>query len=309
MQTQRVTAPWKTWLSVKAYGIATSLYRPATPALTMRKRFERLAAVTRASLTEKYPNLVFSDHYAGQLWIESVRAVPTPRRAVLYLHGGAYLFGSPASYRDRARRLSFRCNATVYVPDYRLAPEHPFPAALEDALVAWAHVSAMHPEGSIVVAGDSAGGGLALSLLAALRDRTEVLPAAAVVFSPWTDLACTGASATRNESRDVWLSRRHIKEWGRQYAGKADVADPRISPVRADLRGFPPLLLIVGDQEVLLDDTLRVAEKARDVGVDAEVCVGCHMQHDFLLALPWLEESREAWETVVAFLDRCASSR
>ena len=103
----------------------------------MRRRFERLAAVTRDSLKAKYPNVVFSDHQAGKLWIESVRAVPSPRRVVLYLHGGGYLFGSPASYRDRARRLSFRCNADVFVPDYRLAPEHPYPAAFEDVLAAW----------------------------------------------------------------------------------------------------------------------------------------------------------------------------
>lgn len=305
MQTNRVTAAWKTWLSVRAYGAVTRLYGAGTPPLTLRRRFERLAVVTRDSLTAKYPNVVFSDHHAGKLWIEGVCAVPSPRVIILYLHGGGYLFGSPASYRDRARRLSFRCNAEVFVPDYRLAPEHPYPAAFEDALAAWAHVAALRPEASIVVAGDSAGGGLALSLLAALRDRTEVLPAGAFVFSPWTDLAATGASVTGNEGKDVWLSRRHIEEWGRYYVGKSNVADPGISPLHADLTGFPRLLLIVGDQEVLLDDTLRVEAKARDAGVDAEVCVGRGMQHDFPLTLPWLEESREAWETVAAFLDRC----
>jgi acetyl esterase/lipase len=274
----------------------------------MRKRFEWLATVTRDSLKAKYPNIVFSDHHAGTLWIESVRAVPSPRRVVLYLHGGAYLFGSPASYRDRARRLSFRCNADVFVPDYRLAPEHPYPAALDDALAAWAHIAALRPEAPIVVAGDSAGGGLTLSLLAALRDCVEARPAGAFVFSPWTDLAATGASVTRNEGRDVWLSRRHIKEWGGYYVGDSDVADPGISPLHANLTGLPPLLLTVGDQEVLLDDTLRMEAKAREAGVDVEVCVGRGMQHDFPLALPWLEESREAWEAVVAFLDRCANS-
>jgi acetyl esterase/lipase len=273
----------------------------------MRKRFERLAAVTRDSLKAKYPNVAFSDHRAGELWIESVRSVPSPRRVVLYLHGGGYLFGSPAGYRDRARRLSYRCNAEVFVPDYRLAPEHPYPAALEDALAAWAHVAALRADASIVVAGDSAGGGLALSLLAALRNRREALPAGAFVFSPWTDLAGTGASVTRNEGRDVWLSRRHIEVWGRHYAGKSDLADPLISPVHASLAGFPPLLMIVGDREVLFDDTLRVEAKARDAGVDVEVLVGRGMQHDFPLALPWLEESREAWEAVVAFLDRRAN--
>ena len=129
MQTHRVTAAWKTWLSVKAYGAVTRLYGADTPPLTMRRRFERLASVTRESLTAKYPNVAFSDHHAGKLWIEGVCAVPSPRVIILYLHGGGYLFGSPASYRDRARRLSFRCNAEVFVPDYRLAPEHPYPAA------------------------------------------------------------------------------------------------------------------------------------------------------------------------------------
>ncbi len=307
MQTRRTTTPWKRWLSVKAYGLVTRLYGADTPPRTARRRFERLATVPRASLTARYPNIAFSDHQAGPLWIEAVRAVPSPRRVVLYLHGGGYLMGSPASYRDRARRVSFRCDAEVYLPDYRLAPEHPYPAALEDALSAWTHVAALHPETPIVLAGDSAGGGLALSLLAALRDRGSALPAGAFLFSPWTDLAGTGASMVRNEGQDVWMTRRHIEAWGRHYAGRSDVADPGISPVHADPTGFPPLLLIVGDREVLLDDSLRVEARARDAGVDVEVCVGRGMQHDFPLTLPWLEESREAWDAAVAFVDRRAS--
>jgi acetyl esterase/lipase len=270
----------------------------------MRRRFERLAAVARKSLTRRYPNIVFSDHHAGHLWIEGVRAAPEPRVTILYLHGGGYLFGSPAGYRDRVRKLSFRCNAEVFVPDYRLAPENPYPAALEDALAAWRYVSALRQSATIVVAGDSAGGGLALSLLAALRDAGDELPAAAFVFSPWTDLGGSGASVTSNERNDVWLSRRHIAEWGRQYAAGSDVADPGISPLHADMRGFPPLLLIAGDEEVLLDDTLRVAAKAREAGVEVEVCIGRRMQHDFPLTLPWLAESREAWDVVLAFLNR-----
>src|SRR5579859_936825 len=263
MQTHRVTPAWKRWLSVRAYGLVTRLYGAHTPPLKMRRRFERLASVTRESLTVRYPNVVFSDHYAGGLWIEGVRAAPQPRVIILYLHGGGYLFGSPASYRDRVRKLSFRCNAEVFVPDYRLAPEHPYPAALEDALAAWRSVSALRREARIVVAGDSAGGGLALSLLAALRDCRQEMPAAAFVFSPWTDFGANSASMTSNERSDVWLSRRHIAEWGRYYAGASNLADPGMSPFHADLRGFPPLLLIAGDQEVLLDDTLRVEAKAR----------------------------------------------
>ncbi len=303
-QTKRATAAWKRWLAVKAYGLVTRLYGAKTPPHKMRRRFERLASVTRNALTARYPKIVFSDHHAGSLWIEGVRAVAEPRVVILYLHGGGYLFGSPAGYRDRVRKLSFQCSAEVFVPDYRLAPEHPYPAALEDALAACRYVTALRREMPIIVTGDSAGGGLALSLIAALRDAGDEMPAAAIVFSPWTDLAATGASMTSNERNDVWLSRRHITEWARHYAGTANVADAGISPLHADLRGFPPLLLIAGDHEVLLDDTLRVEANAREAGVDVEALIGRKMQHDFPLALPKLEESREAWEVVLAFLDR-----
>jgi epsilon-lactone hydrolase len=304
---QRSTAPWKRWLSVQAYGLVTRLYRASTPPQVARRRFERLATVTRESMRARHPSVSFSDHRAGSLWIEALRTSPAPRRVVLYLHGGGYFFGSPATYRDRARRVAFRCDAEVFVPDYRLAPEHPFPAALEDALAAWTYVASLRREVPIVVAGDSAGGGLTLSLLVALRDRGSALPACAFVFSPWTDLAGTGASMVENEGKDVWMTRRHIATWSRHYVGSGDAADPAISPVRADPRGLPPLLLIVGDQEVLLDDSLRVEASARKAGVDVEVLVGRGMQHDFPLTLPWLEESREAWEVAAAFVSAATS--
>lgn len=200
----------------------------------------------------------------------------------------------------------YRGDAEVFVPDYRLAPEHPHPATLDDALAAYQHVRALRPDLPLAIAGDSAGGGLTLALLVALRERGLPMPEAAFAFSPWTDLAGTGASLETRASTDVWLGRRHLEHWGRHYVGAADPRDPGISPLFAEMRDLPPLLLLVGDHEVLLDDTLRVAAKARDAGVDVELCIGRGMQHDWPLTLPWLDESREAWGRVGAFLDRVA---
>lgn len=296
---------WKRWLSVTAYGLFTRLmYGAKTPHETARRRFERFATVTREAMKAKFPNMVFADHCAGSLAVESLCAVPDARRVVLYLHGGGYIVGSVASYRDRARVLSYRCKAEVYVPEYRLAPEHPFPAALEDALAAWEYVRAIRPDTPIAIAGDSAGGGLTLSLIAALRDAGHPLPDSAFVFSPWTDLALTGNSLVTNDGKDVWFSRRNLSVWSRHYVGSAAANHPAISPVYADFHGFPPLLMIAGEHEVMLDDALRVEERAKLAGVDVMCCVGRRMQHDFPLTMPWLQESREAWQHVVAFLDR-----
>lgn len=305
MITTRESAAWKRWLSVMAYGLVTRLmYGPNTAVATARKRFEWLATVSREKMKAKFPNMVFADHQAGATKIETLCATPSPRRVVLYLHGGGYIIGSAASYRDRARVLSYRCRAEVFVPAYRLAPENPFPAAREDALEAWAYVVAQRPDVPLIVAGDSAGGGLALSLMAALRDSGKKLPDAAILISPWTDLAITGDSITTNHGRDVWMNRQSLEIWSRYYVGNSDAMHPGISPLYADFTGLPPLFMTVGDEEVMLDDTLRVEAKAKSAGVDVEVCVGRRMQHDFPITLPWLAESREAWERIVAFLDR-----
>jgi acetyl esterase/lipase len=152
------------------------------------------------------------------------------------------------------------------------------------------------------VSGDSAGGGLAIALMVALREQGLPLPDGAILFSPWTDLSASGASIEENDGKDVWLSRAHCEAWARHYLGHVDPHDWRVSPVFADLTGLPPMLLLVGDQEVLLDDARRVHRNALGAGVRSKLHIGRDMQHDWPLTLPWLEESRKAWSAIADFV-------
>ena len=300
----RSSRSFKRWVSLRAYGlVTTTLFGATTPPRRMRARFERFGRVSREKLQRKFPQLLFRDHSIGELAVESVCAVETPARVILYFHGGAFLMGSPASYRNRAMRLSYRCHAEVFVPAYRLAPEHPYPAALDDALAAWKLVKALRPEAPLFLAGDSAGGGLSLSLLVRLRDLGFTMPNGAVLLSPWTDLTVSGASIDGNHGKDLWFTRKHLDAWARYYVGCADEHSPYVSPVFADLSGLPSLLLLVGKDELLLDDTLRVRDAAREKGIDATVHIGEGMQHDWPLTLPWLDESRLAWTAIRTFIE------
>ena len=299
------------WLSLSTYGLVTStLFRADTPPRTMRARFERFAP-SRESLQQKYPKLRFESHTLGALHVESVRALDATRCVVMHLHGGAFVFGSAASYRNRAMRLSFRFAAEVFVPDYRLAPEHPFPAALDDALVAYQYVRALRPGVPILLSGDSAGGGLVLSLLIRLRELGTPLPSGALLLSPWTDLTVSGEPADAQRSRDRWLTRAHLTRWARYYAGASDPRTPWMSPLFADLSGLPPLLVLAGADEILCAEATRAVARAQAAGSTARLLVGRRMQHDWPLTLPWLEESRDAWQAMCAFVDeRClADSR
>jgi epsilon-lactone hydrolase len=301
---------WKRWVSLRAYGLITStLFGATTSPQAMRARFERFGQVSRQRLQRKFPELRFQDHVVDGLDVESVCAFEAPSRVVLYLHGGAFFMGSPASYRNRAMRLSYRCRAEVFVPAYRLAPEHPYPAALDDALAAWMLVMRLSRERPLFVAGDSAGGGLSLSLLVRLRDLGLGLPRGAVLLSPWTDLTTSGESVDGNHGRDLWFTRRHLETWARYYVGRAESRAPYVSPVFANLAGLPPLLVLAGEDELLLDDALRVEKAARGTGTRATMHIGKGMQHDWPLALPWLEESRLAWHAIGGFVEELSSAR
>jgi len=306
--TKEASPGFRTRLSNAAYGwIMNALFHPALSPRKMRRNFDFFAAMPLTKVRKKFPTTLFQtftlQHGAVSIAAESICAVPNPTRTIVYLHGGGYLFGSIATYRRRAIKLSFRCRAQVIVPEYRLAPEHPFPAALEDAVCAWRYAMEHARGSSVFVAGDSAGGGLALALTAYLRDRGEALPAGIVALSPWTDLTMSSASMATNRDRDCWLKRDQLVQWSDWYRASESEMHPYVSPLFANLSGFPPMLLLAGDQEILLDDTLQLAERAREAGVQAHTLIGQGMQHDWPLTLPWLEESARAWKAIGRFVE------
>jgi epsilon-lactone hydrolase len=237
-------------------------------------------------------------------WIEPV-ALDHPARArcILYFHGGAYIAMSAKSYRTITSRLAIWSEARLFALDHRLAPEHPFPAALDDAVAAYRALVALGiPAARIVVAGDSAGGGLALALLIALRDAGDVLPAAAVVFSPWTDLAGTGQSVVGNNDSDALFFGSWIVPVAQHYLGDTPATHPLASPVYADLTGLPPLLVQVSDSEVLLDDSRRVVANARQVGVEAVLRVWPGLPHVWQFFAIILPEARAALREAADFV-------
>ena len=248
-------------------------------------------------------------------WLQRVRVpeVPgrsaahdaPPPRTILYLHGGGYYFCSPRTHRAITFGLGPRADADVFSLDYRLAPEHPFPAALDDALAAWrALLASGVPASRAVIAGDSAGGGLALATLVALRDAGEPLPAGAVLFSAWTDLASTGASMRENDGRDPMFRGEVFERVAPFYLGATPATHPLASPLYADLHGLPPLFMRVGSTEVLLDDTRRVAVHARDVGVDVDCVVWPDMPHIWPIYSPFMPEARRVLREAAQFVRR-----
>ncbi|MGA1361194.1 MAG: alpha/beta hydrolase [Gemmatimonadaceae bacterium] len=226
-----------------------------------------------------------------------------PARAILYLHGGAYVAGRIEDFRPFATWLAQRSGIAVCSLAYRLAPEHPFPAALDDALAAVRALLAQGiPASRLALVGDSAGGGLALATTLALRETGEPRPAALAVLSPLTDMAATDGSRRTNAARDDVLSLRHAETLARWYAGATPLDAPLLSPVRADLTGFPPTLIHVSDAEVLLDDATRLAERLRGVGVPVELEVWPGLPHDWHASVPLTREAREAVQRVGVFL-------
>jgi acetyl esterase/lipase len=225
-------------------------------------------------------------------------------RNILFLHGGAYVTGSPALYRHISWRFADTAKAQFIAIDYRLAPEHPFPAALDDALRAW---RALIGEGAdpkhCAIMGDSAGGGLALALALRLRDAGEALPGALVAISPWTDLAITGETAQPPAS-DPMLYSEHLAEHAAQYLAGADPRDPYASPLYGDPRGLPPTLLQVGSDEILRADSERMAQRMRDAGCTVVLEVWPRMPHVWHAFAPILPEARRAIARVGALVQQ-----
>jgi acetyl esterase/lipase len=225
-------------------------------------------------------------------------------RVLIHYHGGAYAMGSLATHRGLATHLSRATRSRVLLPDYRLAPEHPHPAAVEDAVAAYRFVidSGVAPE-RIVVSGDSAGGGLAAATLIELRDSGQPLPAAGVCISPWLDLTCSGDSYAERADEDVMVTRELLQLATAAYCKGTDPKTATASPLFADLTGLPPLLVQVGTAEVLLDDARSFAVHAEAAGVDVTLEVAedmIHVWHTFADVAP---ESREAIARIAEFVE------
>ena len=243
---------------------------------------------------------------AGGVPAEWVGAGAGP--VVVYLHGGGYCIGSLDSHRSMLTHLAAAIDGRILAVDYRLAPEHPFPAALDDACTAYRWVLSCGVDARrVVVAGDSAGGGLTLASLVALRDVGDLLPAAGVCLSPWTDLTQSGATMAEKADVDPMVHAEDLDRWAAAYAGAdGDPSAPGLSPVFADLSGLPPLLVEVGTAEVLLDDAHRVVERARAAGVAAALFEGEDLIHVWHFFAGAVTEADEGIARVAEFVRRHA---
>jgi monoterpene epsilon-lactone hydrolase len=232
----------------------------------------------------------------------------TAGRTLLYLHGGGYVVGAPKDYRAMVSHIAREAQAQALTIDYRLAPENPHPAAVEDAVAAyrWLLGNGVEP-GRIVLGGDSAGGGLTVATLVSLRDRGDRLPAAGVCICPWVDLEITGKSMDTNADADPLVKRDVVTNMAAAYLQGQDPRTPLASPLHADLKGLPPLLIQVGTAETLLDDASRLAERARSAGVDVTYDAWPDMIHVWQGFGSFLPEGRQAIERIGEFIRRRTS--
>jgi acetyl esterase/lipase len=220
-------------------------------------------------------------------------------RVILYLHGGGYVMGSINTHRAMIARIARASNAKALALDYRLAPEHPFPAAVDDATAAYRWLLAEgYKPGKIVVSGDSAGGGLTLATLLALHDAGTPMPAAAVPISALSDMQGTGESFKTKAAKDPMVEFAGLNRMAKAYLGDADPKNPLASPLYGDYRGLPPMLIQVGEAEVLLDDSTRVAEKAKAAGVKVELEVWDDMVHVWHVFAKILPEGQQAIDKI-----------
>jgi acetyl esterase/lipase len=275
---------------------------PDTSGLSFEER--RSGFETRASQLPIAESVSFEAVSVEGIPAEWIVPEGTPEQNVLlYLHGGAYCIGSLNTHRGMVSHIAKAAETRALSIDYRLAPENPFPAAIEDSISAYKWLLSQGIAArSIIIAGDSAGGGLTVSAMVSLRENSIPLPAAAVLISPWVDLALTGDSIISKADIDPYVTKEELLKWARAYMGDSDLRTPLASPLYADLSGLPPMLIQAGTAEILLDDAIRMADRARKDGVDITLNTAedmCHVWHVFSSMLP---EAMEANEEVARFM-------
>jgi acetyl esterase/lipase len=269
-------------------------FQPDFPVLKQRKRLDFLQRFAPMPLGVEKIEIQLSGIPAWRL---------TPLAAdssqMLYLHGGGYVSGSPQSHGDMVARIAKETRLTTTLIDYRLAPEHPFPAGLNDALTAYQELC---QHGPVVIAGDSAGGGMALALMQRIRDLALPTPQALVVFSPLTDLTCEGDTFSSRADREKLLTPEWIRQVLPGYIGKEPADKPLLSPLFADFSGFPPTLIQVGSEEILYSDSQRLHQRMSDHGVEVILSEYPEMWHVFQLHAGYMPEAKQALKEVAAFI-------
>ncbi len=288
---------------VVATSLALSVGRVLQPRVPFAWQRRLTHALVRATAPVPRGVAVAREDLGG---VTTERLTPRGSRAdatVLYFHGGGFCIGSPAMHRPLGARLARALGAPVLVPDYRLAPEHVYPAALDDVLAVYRALldRGVSPERTTFV-GDSAGGGLALALLVLLRKRGLPLPASAVLLSPWVDLTLAAASLEFNAGKDAFLGRPWLARCAEAYRGDVAASDARVSPLFASLEGLPRLAIHVGTREVLLDDAARLAVRARDAGVDVQLVRYAGLWHNSQLQAALLPSAARSFADAGRFV-------
>jgi monoterpene epsilon-lactone hydrolase len=285
--------------------LRTMLIEEVGPSFLGRSLEEQRAALDgMGAQAEKPAGLMVTRSSLAGVPLEHLTPAIRERRVVLYVHGGGFAMGSCDSHRALAGWIGVACRARVVLPEYRLAPEHPFPAALDDVLAVYRSLlnSGTSPE-QIIVVGDSAGGGLATSTMLRARDLGLPMPRALVLLSPWLDLTLSGESMQTRAEIDPWLKPVMCAPIRDLYLGQIDPGHPLASPLLAELARLPPMLIQVGDHEILLSDSERMFKRARAAGVQADLEVWPELWHVFQQFAPMLPEAVEAIQRIGAWVD------
>lgn len=267
----------------------------------VRERLDKISRYLKRAVGVAVEATTVNGLYAE--WLKPRRA--REGKVLLYLHGGAYLVGSCRTHRQLVSHIARAAGINAIVPEYRLAPEHPFPAAIDDAVgvYRWLLANGYDP-GDVFIAGDSAGGGLTVATLLSLRHAGIPMPAAAVLLSPFLDVTGSGESATTRADYDPWFNVKDMVVVAENYCGPGvDLTNPLISPVFANVAGLPPTYIQVGNDEILLSDSTRFADKMRSEGRDVEIEIWPEMWHVFQLFIGKMPESRRAIKRIGAYID------